>query len=108
VDIISKRGPTILSGPFFVSWLAMRRSLTACLTLLIVAAFVRADDAWDKQVADYKASQKRPSLWKRTQGREALAMTRDVRAIPILASDYASAEKPRDQVQYLCASLTTR
>jgi hypothetical protein len=86
----------------------MRRFLVGCLALLAFAAFVRADDAWDKHVAEYKASQKRPSLWKRTQGREALALTRDVRAIPILASDYASAEKPRDQVQYLCASLATR
>lgn len=86
----------------------MKRLGLACLTLLALLGLVRADDAWDKHVADYKATQKRPSLWKRTQGREALALTRDVRAIPILAADYKSAEKPRDQVQYLCAALATR
>ena len=86
----------------------MRRFAFICLALLALTAVIRADDAWDKQVAEYKASQKRPSLWKRTQGREALALTRDVRAIPILAADYKSAEKPRDQVQFLCAALATR
>lgn len=85
----------------------MKRVIAACLALLCVAAVTHADDAWDSQVAEYRATQKRPSLWKRTLGREAIAATRDRRAIEILAADYAKPEKPKDQVQYLCASIAT-
>lgn len=86
----------------------MKRAITVCLILFAAVAVVSADDNWDAKVADYRASQKRPSLWKRTLGREALAATRDKRAIEFLAQDYAKPEKPRDQVQYLCASLAAR
>ncbi|MCB9895963.1 MAG: hypothetical protein H6839_16135 [Planctomycetes bacterium] len=85
----------------------MKRLAVASAVLLCLAAFVRADD-WDAKVAAYKESQKRPSLWKRTAGREELAKTRDARAIEILAQDYAKPEKPKDQVQFLVASLVTR
>ena len=85
----------------------MKRLAVVALALLAATAVVRADD-WDAKVAAYKESQKRPSLWKRTVGREELAMTRDVRAIEILAQDYAKPEKPKDQVQFLVASLVTR
>ena len=85
----------------------MKRLAVVALALLAATAVVRADD-WDAKVAAYKESQKRPSLWKRTVGREELAMTRDVRAIEILEQDYTKPEKPKDQVQFLVASLVTR
>lgn len=98
----------VIGDSLLLHWDAMTRTITVTLCLLALAVLVRADDAWDKHVDEYHATQKRPSLWKRTQGREALAMTLDPRAIPLLAKDYKSAEKPRDQVQYLCASIATR
>ena len=86
----------------------MQRFSIICLILFAGFGFVRADDVWDTKLAAYKETQKRPSLWKRTVGREELAMTRDARAIDILAQDYAKPEKPKDQVQFLVASLVTR
>jgi len=85
----------------------MKRLATACLALFAIIAVAHAGDDWEAKVAAYRKSQKRPSLWKRTLGREAIAATRDKRAIELLAEDYAKPEKPHDQVQYLCASIAT-
>jgi len=64
-------------------------------------------ETYEAALAAYKAYLQRPSLRKRMVGRERLAATDDPRALAILAASYSRAEEPRDQVQYLLASLTT-
>ena len=67
---------------------------------------VRADD--DPAVeAKYRAYLKRPSLYKRMQGRVLLAKTGTPKALSILTEDYLKPEKPEDHVRYLIASLAT-
>jgi len=72
--------------------------------LLLLAPLLAADD-FDRGYAQYKKYIRRPTLRKRTIGRERLAETEDVRALKILAASYPKAEKPRDQVQTLIVSL---
>lgn len=84
----------------------MKRLSIACLALLTLALAVAAQDDFNDHEKTYKKWMKRPSLYKRTLARERLAQTRDLRAIEILAKDYARPESPKDQVQYLIASIT--
>ena len=83
----------------------MKRVAIAALALLAVALSVTAQDDFSEHEKTYKQWMKRPSLYKRTLARETLARTRDVRAIEILAKDYARPEAPKDQVRYLLASI---
>ena len=83
----------------------MKRLAIASLALLAVVASAIGQDDFDDQVKTYKKWMKRPSLYKRTLARERLAQTRDERVIEILAKDYAKPEAPKDQVQYLVASI---
>lgn len=85
----------------------MRRFLTVLLTLAAIVASAAAQDDFDAEAKLYKEWMKRPSLYKRTLARERLARTRDVRAIGILARDYAKPEAPKDQVRYLLASIAS-
>ena len=59
-------------------------------------------------LARYKGYLGRPSLQKRTKGRELLAGTRDPRALDVLIQSYAKPEEPKDAVRYLIASKTMR
>lgn len=83
----------------------MKRLAIACLALLTVALSVTAQEDFNEHEKTYKQWMKRPSLYKRTLARERLAQTRDVRAIEVLAKNYARPEAPKDQVQYLLASI---
>lgn len=84
----------------------MKRLAIACLALLTVGLSITAQEDFSEHEKTYKQWMKRPSLYKRTLARERLAQTRDLRAIEILAKDYAKPEAPKDQVQYLIASIT--
>ena len=55
----------------------------------------------------YRASLKRASLYKRTQGRILLARTGTAKALSTLADDYLKPEEPKDHVRYLLATLAT-
>ncbi|MFQ5844208.1 MAG: hypothetical protein ACE5JG_04390 [Planctomycetota bacterium] len=72
----------------------------------LLPAPVHAED-FERALSAYRASLKRPSLHKRTLGRERLAATEDPRALRMLAESYGAAEKPRDQVQYLIVTIAT-
>jgi hypothetical protein len=81
------------------------RLFATLLILLSAVAAATAQDDFDTEAKLYNEGRKRPSLYKRTLARERLADTRDSRAIEILAKDYARPEAPKDQVQYLIASI---
>ena len=63
---------------------------------------------YESVLARYKGYVARPSLQKRTKGRELLAGTRDPRALEVLIQSYAKPEEPKDFVRYLIASKTMR
>ncbi|MDA1194223.1 MAG: hypothetical protein O2894_03490 [Planctomycetota bacterium] len=80
--------------------------LLASLAFLLPAGAVHAeDDPYAEAKKAYLAWQERPSLFMRHKGRVEFAQTGDVRALEILAKLYAKPEVPKDQVQYLLASL---
>ncbi|MBK8979959.1 MAG: hypothetical protein IPM29_29015 [Planctomycetes bacterium] len=60
---------------------------------------------WEEALAKYQTWKERPSLYKRTLGRLALAETRDPRALPLLIRDYAKPEYPEGPVRYLVAQI---
>lgn len=66
----------------------------------------RADDVAAAE-AKYRTWLKRPSLYKRMQGRVALARTGTTKAIGLFADDYLRPEEPKDHVRYLIATLAT-
>lgn len=68
------------------------------------APCARADGV-DAVEASYRASLKRPSLYKRMQGRVLLARTGELRALGMLVDDYVKAEEPKDVVRALIATL---
>lgn len=76
------------------------------LAILLIGIPVGAD-GYDEAYKLYRKWIKRPSLHKRTLARERLARTGDARALAILAKSYRRAEQPKDQVQYLLASIAT-
>lgn len=84
----------------------MKRSCvgTALVVLAGLASVAGAED-FDKALSAYRSWIKRPSLHKRTLGRERLASTQDMRALQILAQSYGKPEAPRDQVQYLIVNI---
>ncbi len=65
----------------------------------------RAADDWKVEKKRYERYMERPSLYMRHRGRVNLAKTGDVRALKILMKSYAHPEVPKDQVQYLLASI---
>jgi hypothetical protein len=89
---------------------AVLRVVAALLMALafgtVRAPVARADD-FDAALAAYKAGLKRPSLYKRMQGRMALAKTGSPRAIGIFTDDYLHPEEPKDNVRYLIATAAT-
>ncbi len=64
-------------------------------------------DAFAQAKAKYEEFLARPSLVKRTRGRERFAATGDLRALAILATSYDRPEEPKDEVQYLLADICT-
>ena len=84
----------------------MTRFVLALLVVLAAAIPAGGQDDFAEQLKAYRAELKRPSLYKRTKGREAFAATQDARALDTLAKDYKRPEDPKDQVQYLIASIT--
>jgi len=95
-------------------WTRIRRPTLVALTLGGLAlgslpfaplADVRAEDDWKAEKKRYERYMERPSLYMRQRGRVNLAKTRDVRALKILAKSYGRPEVPKDQVQYLLASI---
>ena len=82
--------------------------MVRCLAvLLLVAAVAQAQrgPGYDKAYQTYRSWIKRPSLHKRTLGREFLARTGDVRALQVLAASYSRPEAPKDFVRYLIVTI---
>jgi hypothetical protein len=80
----------------------------AAVSAIVCLAAARApgdDAAYQAARKQHDAWAQRPSLYKRTLGREALARTGDPRALRVLAGDYRDAESPRDRVRALLVSL---
>ncbi|QDU83907.1 hypothetical protein Pla163_10080 [Planctomycetes bacterium Pla163] len=65
-------------------------------------------DEFAKAKARYEEYLRRLPLLMHTRGREALAATRDMRALEILAQSYASPVAPKEQVRYLIAAICFR
>jgi hypothetical protein len=89
------------------------RALQALLTLFAITCPLAAQNPpdgadYDAIFARYRAYIARPSLQKRTKGRELLAGTLDPRALDVLVQSYTKPEEPRDVVRYLIASKTMR
>ncbi|MFO1054470.1 MAG: hypothetical protein U1F36_19795 [Planctomycetota bacterium] len=85
------------------------RSILVCLSVLLATtATPRAQDDWKKTLATYQEWLQRPSLYKRTLGRERFAQSVDPRAFDILVKSYAKPEEPQDQNRYLIASIVMR
>jgi len=81
-------------------------SLVAALLGTLQPPPARADDAAAAE-AKYRTWLKRPSLYKRMQGRVALARAGTTKAIGLFADDYLRPEEPKDHVRYLIATLAT-
>ena len=83
--------------------------LPAVLILTFMAALAAPvfADAFSDAKRQYRDYLKRPSLFMRTRGRKILARTKDPRALDVLAKSYGRVEKPKDQVRYLIASITS-
>ena len=77
------------------------------LALALCAGFVFARESYDKARKAYNTWVKRPSLAKRTRGRERLAQTGDLRALQVLFQSYARPEAPKEFVRYLIAGIAT-
>ena len=71
------------------------------LALAVVAVPARAGGDFAAAEAKYRTYRKRPSLYKRTEGRLQLIATGDVRAFPILVGDYQKPEKPQDAPKHI-------
>lgn len=67
-----------------------------------------ADDAYEKELAKYRAGLLDNALTRRTQARARLATTQDERALRVLANDYGKPEAPKAQVRYLIAHIASR
>lgn len=65
-------------------------------------------DEFTKSKARYEEYLRRLPLLMHTRGREALAATRDMRALEILAGSYESPMAPKEQVRYLIAGICFR
>ncbi|MCP5065352.1 MAG: VWA domain-containing protein [bacterium] len=78
------------------------------LGILLCVTSAAAKDRFEAARAYYEERVQRPSLYKRTQGREVLAKLRDPRVIEILAKDYGSAEDPSEQVRETIVEMTLR
>lgn len=70
------------------------------------ATFAGGD--FDTELQKYKAGIQDKALVRRTAARARLATTRDVRALRVLAEDYAKHEEPIAQVRYLIAHIASR
>jgi len=81
--------------------------LLALLPSLGASAFA-APDAFKKQLQAHKKSAKDPSFFRRMRAHEALARTKDVRALKVLAKVYGRPPEPRDQSQYWLAAACGR
>ena len=84
------------------SW---RRGAASLLAGGVFVAFAAAQSTFEDAVAKYRERIQRPSLWKRTEGRRAIAETKDSRALALLVADYAKPEPPREVVRWLCVHL---
>ncbi|MDF1701519.1 MAG: hypothetical protein P1V36_10220 [Planctomycetota bacterium] len=81
--------------------------LLALFGLALAAPAAAEDEPRDFKAdkAAYQAWMERPSLYMRHKGRIEFAQTHDVRALRVLAKSYGRPEAPKDQVQYLLASI---
>lgn len=86
---------------------AARAGLALCAVLLAAPATSAHADEVAAAEAKYRTWLKRPSLYKRMQGRVALARTGTAKAIGVLADDYMRPEEPKDHVRYLIATLAS-
>src|SRR5689334_8836910 len=80
-------------------------AVAAAGVLLTATRAPGGDEQYQAARKQHDAWVQRPSLYKRTLGREALARTGDARALRVLAGDYRDAESPRDRVRALLVSL---
>jgi hypothetical protein len=101
--MISMRPPTARRR----TGLRVVAALVASLAFGAVRAPIARADDFDAALAKYKAWLKRPSLYKRMQGRMALARTGSPRALGIFTDDYLHPEDPKDNVRYLIATAAT-
>ncbi len=85
--------------------MTISRTLPVLLLALLGSAQALAADEYKAQKQRYERYMERPSLYMRHRGRVNFAKTRDVRALSILMKSYARPEVPKDQVQYLLASI---
>jgi hypothetical protein len=84
------------------------RLVLPAVALLAAAALpgpARAQDPYDQALARYRAYLERPSLYKRTLGREVLAATLDPRALEVLVRSYDKPEEPKNAVRHLLATI---
>jgi hypothetical protein len=87
----------------------VRRILAVVVAVIGVVPTLSAQEKpasadYDAVFARYRGYLQRPSLRKRTKGRELLAGTLDPRALDELITSYAKPEEPKDFVRYLIAS----
>ena len=83
----------------------MIRRLLIVILLLFPAGALVAEDAYTKALKAYQDRINRPPLTKRLGAMSALARTRDVRAIKLLAARYAKPRVPKDHERYLIARM---
>ena len=92
---------------------SLRRLRVGALSVALLAPFATAQDllddaAWKKALATYQEWVQRPSLEKRTKGRETFARTLDPRAFELLVKSYSKPEDPVEANRYLIASIVMR
>ncbi|MEN8149824.1 MAG: LamG-like jellyroll fold domain-containing protein [Planctomycetota bacterium] len=81
-----------------------KAALIALLLALTLPAL--AQDAFERGLKAWQNAIDRPPLSKRLGGMNALARSRDVRAIPVIAARYAKPRVPKDHERYLLARVT--
>jgi len=83
----------------------VRRLSLTLLLLALVAPATAKEDPFGKALKRWQDAIDRPPLSKRLGGMTALARTRDLRAIPILAARYAKPRVPKDHERFLIARM---
>ena len=76
------------------------------LFLLLACAGIARAEGWVRAKMQYEELKERPALANRIKARRMLAVSRDVRAIEIIAKDYANPDEPEEQFRHLLAAMT--
>ncbi len=82
-------------------------SALVALSLMLAGAPPAQAEDFESAHRVYQQNLRRPSLRKRCEGRERLALTGDDRALEVLAADYAKPEAPRGMVRSMLVILMT-